>query len=301
MTTDNIAKGIAAAVLAAGLYALVPNIARLAFESGIPALETVTCRTLATILLLGAWALATGQSLRIPTEVRGSFLLQCIATFIVSTSYLASLQFIPVGLSVIIFFCAPVIILVLSPVLEGQHLHWQKVLLALIAFAGLVIAIGPRFNHLDPRGLGLAGLAASGYAMQFFSGRITGQKMPTQAMGGLVHLAILGPILFMAFWSGEGGIKLLGAGAYIWSLMLLAGFFYCAAYVMQMSAVKAAPSSVVAPWFNLEPVVTTGLALLLLGEKLASSHVVGGAIVLGVLFVSEWLDRSGSEKSMERQ
>ncbi len=299
MKAETMGRGISAAILAAALYAFVPNLARLAFDRGIPAMEIVTCRTIAAMLLMGSWALLAKQRFAIPPEARWSFIVQCLATLTISVSYLASLQFIPVSLAVIIFFTAPIIVLVLSPLLEGRQMNWRNCLLALTAFAGLAMALGPSFQQLDPLGLGLAGVAALGYAAQFFSGRRLALHMPAQAMGSMVHLAILPPVVLIALWSNQGQVVLFNSAALAsaWTLVILTGLFYCAAYVMQMSAVKAAPASVVAPWFNLEPVITIGLALLLLGEKLEISHVIGGAIVLGVLLVNAGLDKAGLKEA----
>lgn len=299
MKAETMGRGIGAAIAAAALYAFVPNLARLAFERGIPALETVTCRTIAAMLLMGAWGLLARQRFAIPPAAWRSFIVQCLATLTISVSYLASLQFIPVSLSVIIFFTAPIIVLVLSPLHEGRSLSLRNCLMALAAFAGLAVAVGPSFKQLNIMGLGLAAAAAVGYAAQFFSGRKLGQYLQPQAMGSMVHLTILPPVLLIALWAGQGEVALFNstAMASAWTLAILTGLFYCAAYVMQMSAVKAAPASVVARWFNLEPVITIGLAFLLLGEKLSASHVVGAAIVLGVLLVSAWLDKAGLKET----
>ncbi len=293
MKAETMGRGIGAAIAAAALYAFVPNLARLAFERGIPALQTVTLRTIAAMVLMGAWALLAKQRFTIPAEARGSFVVQCLATLSISVCYLASLQFIPVSLSVIIFFTAPIIVLVLSPLLEGGSLSLRNCLMALTAFAGLAIALGPSFKQLNITGLGLAATAALGYAAQFFSGRKLGQYLQPQAMGSMVHLTILPPVVLIALWFGQGDVALFKPASLsnAWLLVVLTGLFYCAAYVMQMSAVKAAPASVVAPWFNLEPVITIGLALLLLGEKLEATHIAGGLIVLGVLLANAWLDR----------
>ena len=40
---------------------------------------------------------------------------------------------------------------------------------------------------------------------------------------------------------------------------------------------------------NLEPVVTTGLAFLLLGEPLTPQKLIGAAIVVAAVLVSQWL------------
>lgn len=182
--------GIGLALLASLFYGNVPILARQAFVNGIPALESVLARTIMISLLLGLLALMRGESLKLPSEGRKAFLLQTLATLIVSSCYLASVQFIPVAISVIIFFAAPIIVLLLSPMIEGHAPGWPRLLVGLVGFFGLYLAIGPNFATLNPIGLALASIAALGYALQFFSGRMLGQYLQPAAFGSLVHLAI---------------------------------------------------------------------------------------------------------------
>ena len=44
MKAETMGRGISAAILAAALYAFVPNLARLAFDRGIPAMEIAMAR-----------------------------------------------------------------------------------------------------------------------------------------------------------------------------------------------------------------------------------------------------------------
>ncbi len=72
-------RGIFFALAAASIYGLVPNIARLAFEQGIPALESVVARTIIVVVVLGVFAALTRQSFTIPSAARHGLLLQVIA------------------------------------------------------------------------------------------------------------------------------------------------------------------------------------------------------------------------------
>jgi drug/metabolite transporter (DMT)-like permease len=69
----------------------------------------------------------------------------------------------------------------------------------------------------------------------------------------------------------------------------LAGL-YAAAYLVQMLSLRFASASTVAPFFNLEPVVTTGGAALLLGERLALNQYAGGGMVLAALLASSLIE-----------
>lgn len=161
--------GIACALGAAALYGLVPNFARAAFVNGIPPIETTLVRTVIVALIFALIGAAQGIRLAVPKEALPSFIGQSIATLFVSVAYLGSVQFIPVGLAVIIFYLFPVLIMLLAPVIEGRNPGLLRMLIALLAFCGLAVAVGPSFESLDIRGILLAGAGAAGATLQFFS------------------------------------------------------------------------------------------------------------------------------------
>lgn len=286
--------GIACALGAALLYGLVPNFARAAYENGIPPIETTLFRTLIVALAFAAVAFLQGVRLAVPKGAWPSFAGQSVATLFVSVAYLGSVQFIPVGLAVIIFYLFPVFIMLLAPVVEGRSPGVLRVLVAILAFAGLAVAVGPSFDSLDMRGILLAGLGAAGATLQFFSGRTISRYMTPAAFGSLVHLVILPPILLIALFASSGTLRMLPGGtATSLGLVFVLGVaaVYVVAYMIQMLSLRFAPASTVAPFFNIEPVVTTAVAALILGERLQTNQYAGGGLVLAALVASSLLGR----------
>ncbi len=280
--------GIVFALVAASFYGCVPNFAKAAFAHGIPAMETVLMRTSAIALVLGAVAALRGESFAVPRAAWLSFVGQAIATFMVSASYLASIQFIPVGLAVIIFFAFPVIIVIAAPLVEGKSISFARIVVAVLAFIGLGISIGPGFETLDMRGVLLAAIAAMGCALQFFSGRALSRSLKPAAFGSLVHIAIWPFVLALALASGDQHLKVLTGDADLMALVFVGGvcLAYIGGYFFHMSSLKAAPASIVAPYFNLEPIVTTIISTALLGETLKLNQYGGGGLVLAALLLA---------------
>jgi len=286
--------GIACALGAASLYGLVPNFARAAFVNGVPGIESTLFRTFVISIVFAVIAIVQNERLTIPKGAMPSFAGQALATFLVSASYLASVQFIPVGLSVIIFFLFPVLIMLLAPVVEGRSPGLFRLAVALVAFCGLAIAIGPSFEDLDIRGIVLAAIASAGATLQFFSGRSISRYMPPAAFGSLVHLVILVPILLLALATGSGSLQMLpGGSATGLGLVFMCGVaaVYVIAYMVHMLSLRFAPASTVAPFFNLEPVVTTAIAAAILDERLQLNQYAGGGLVLAALGASAFLGR----------
>lgn len=283
---NRVGLGIVCALVAASLYGLMPNFVRAAYLGGIPAVESTFFRTLVIAIAFAAMAASRRESFSIPPPARSAFAAQAVATLLISICYLASVQFIPVGLAVTIFFTFPVLIMLVSPVMEQHAPGKAQVLTALLAFAGLFLALGPSFTSLDPRGLLLAAAAAIGAVVQFYSGRALSRHMTPAAFGSLVHLVILPVTLAVALMVSGGRLQMLPGGAgspqALWFLGGLA-IIYVIAYLLQMLSLRFAPTSRVAPYYNLEPVMTIVVAVLLLGERLAPVQYAGGGLVLVAL------------------
>ena len=284
--------GIGFALVAASFYGCVPNFARAAFSNGVPAIETVFLRTSAIAIVLGIAAVIHGESLVLPRAAWISFIGQALATFIVSASYLASVQFIPVGLAVIIFFAFPVMVVLVSPLVEGHAPSLARIAIAVLAFIGLGVAVGPGFETLDIRGVLLAGAAALGCTLQFFSGRSLGKYLSPAAVGSLVHIAIWPFVLVVVLYAGGGHLQILGGSVSTMGLWFAAAvcLAYVGGYFFHMSSLKAAPASIVAPYFNWEPILTTIISGLLLGETLKPNQYGGGALVLAALVLAGFVE-----------
>jgi len=289
---NRVRLGIGCALAAASIYGLVPNFVRGAFENGIPPVEATFFRTSVIAIVFALIAVVQGDSFRIPRAAIGAFAGQAIATLVISVSYLASVQFIPIGLAVIIFFTFPVLIMLASPLVEGKFPGFWRIIIAILAFGGLVVAIGPSFGDLDIRGIGLATLAALAGVIQFFTGRSISRYLTPAVFGSLVHIIIWPATLLVALFVGGGTLQMMGGGARTtMGLYFLFGVaaVYVAAYMLQMSSLRFAPASAVAPFYNLEPIVTTICAGLLFGERLTFNQYAGGGIVLAALVVSSLL------------
>ncbi len=284
--------GIIFALLAGCIYGTVPVSTRYGIVEGMAAIELISFRTLIVALVLIAIAVMNSERFAIPKALLPAFALQCAATLGVSVTYLMSLQFIPVGLAVIVFFTFPAIIAIAAPLWEGQKPNTFKTVMSLAAFVGLLIAVGPEFGGANVTGIGLAAIAAVSCALQFISGRSLGEVMKPAAFGGLTHLVITPFVIGTAVWLGHSPFGFLwpeSGSPSAFLTMAAVALGYLGGYFFAMTSLTYSRPSAVAPYFNIEPVVTTVLALVILGERLNMNQYVGGAIVLAAIILASTL------------
>ncbi len=283
-------KGILFALCAAMVYGLAPPFTRLAYENGIPPLETTTWRTAVLVIVFALVVIAGRISIRVPPGAGLTLALMCLSTGMISIGYLGSVQYIPVSLAVIIFFTFPIVILLLSPLMEGRALSPLRLAIGTLAFAGLVIAIGPGLGRLNPLGLGLAAIASCGATIQFFSGRALSRKMQPLAFGLIAHAILLPVVGGVVFWLNNGQFMSLSETSRVatigWIALLIVAMTYAGGYFCHMMSVKSAPASVVAPFFNLEPVTSIAAAVVFVGEQPSVNQLAGGALVLSALLAA---------------
>ena len=287
-------RAIVFAFAAATFYGLIPTLFRAGYEAGIPAVESALVRTTLMIAATGGYVLARGERLAIPRAAWPALGVQALATATISLCYGAAVQFIPVGLAVIIFYTCPLLILLAGPIVEGARVGVGRLLTALVGFLGLVIALGPQFSDLDPRGLALAAISALGYATQFFSGRSLSKEYAPATIACLTHLLVWPIALATIVWQGGGAMRLIdgvGVSAVGYLFVLCVAGFYIGGYLSQMLSLGNAPASTVAPIFNVEPIVTTAAAAIALGERLTIHQYVGGAIVVAAVIAASRLAR----------
>lgn len=284
--------GIAFALASTLLYGVVPAGTGLAFKDGVSPIEVTFIRTLVVAVGMALIVLAQGAKIRLPRDHLGAFALQALATLVISVGFLGAVAFIPVSLTILIFYTFPILTLISAPFVEGKKLSLAEMAAVGLAFIGLGVAVGPSFSVLDWRGIALAGAASVGVVAQFHCARKLGGAMAPAVQGFLIHAAILPVTLILALWVGEGRLGFITQSGMQGQIALaLVGVCYLTAFFLHMSALVAAPASTVVPFYNLEPVISMIMAALLVGEYLSPVQYAGVGLVLGGLLIASLAGR----------
>ncbi len=243
-------------------------------------------------LLAAAFVLEGGLPRLSGRQWLATFALGLVGVFAYNLFFMGSLTKLPASRAALIIALNPAITMAISAVAFKERLsarRWAGVLLALFGVA-IVVSRGD-FSSLANGGVGVGELYMFAAVTSWALYTILGRKV----LGGLSPLAATN---YAALW----GTLLLGAVAaphfdtlhpaqFDWrivvSLLYLGVVGTALAFVWYYMSVKKVGASSTSIFNNLVPVFGVAISVLLLGESLLPSMLIGGGITIGgVMMVS---------------
>lgn len=263
--------------------------AQLAGQAGLSGPLVVFYRVFAMLVLVLAAALIWRASLAVPRQDRRAIGWFGITSALVGSAYLSSVAFIPVTVAAVVFYTYPVLIVLAEPLVRRTPFRPDRLLVALAAFAGVAMVVGPDLHGLDPRGLALALLASFGAAAQFFA---VAASTATPLLPKLLwsHVIVLPVTAAILFWTGGFLPPSALAVAPLAVAVTIGGFLIAFLFqVMALARIAPGPAGLA---FCAEPVFAVAIAALVLHERLGALQYVGGALVVAALVTNVILEQS---------
>lgn len=275
------ATGVALAVTSAVGFGVMPVLTKVVYDDGVGPFGVLSVRFSVAAVLLLALALVRGERLPRGRQLGVLALLGGVGYVVESLCYFSALSRISAGLTALLLYLYPALVVVLSAVLLRHRPSRTATVCVVIATAGTALTIGPVAGG-RPVGVLLGLAAAASYALYIVlsSRAIAGVgPLATSAvvMGscGLVYDALALatharlPHSGQA-WAAEAGVAVLG------TVVAVAAFF---------GALALLGPSDTAVLSTVEPVVSVAAAALALGERLTPVQVAGGVLVLAAVVV----------------
>ena len=192
-------------------------------------------------------------------------------------------QLIGVGISSLLYYCGPIIVMALSPVLFGEHLTAGKVtgFIAVACGAFLIAAQGLSAN-LPLAGI-ICGTASAGcYALMVIASKgaphIEGLENSTIQ---LVSAFVTALVMSLAT-QGLPTFLVTGAGSVNWGAVAMLGLVNTGVgCFLYFSSVAKLPVQTVAVVGYLEPLSAVVFSAVILGEALTPARLAGAALIIG--------------------
>lgn len=277
-----------AALLLFGLNGIVAS------HIALSSYEIVFLRTLiGSILLLLLFRMANGK-FHIKDNKKDAMYI-VFSGMAMGTSWMflyEAYQQIGVSLASLLYYCGPVIVMILSPVLFREKLTAPKLVGFFIVLGGIVLVNG----NAAGSGRNLWGLFCGGMSAVMYFFMVTLNKK-SKAISGMENSVIQLVVSFLtvAVFVGvrQGFIIYVPGDAWVWILTLgiLNTGVGCYLYFSPLSKL---PVQTVAVCGYLEPLSAVIFAAILLGEKMTILQVVGAACIIGGAMFGELIKPNAS-------
>ncbi|HEX7006199.1 MAG TPA: DMT family transporter [Alphaproteobacteria bacterium] len=272
--------GPALVVLAAGGFAIQTTLARLAYEHGANVITLLAVRGVVAVVVLYVVFRLMGRSLALPRRLRLIATGVGLITAVQAIGVLGAVDFIPVSLTVLIFYTYPVLVTLAARFTEGARLTPLKIGASVAAFVGIALAVNVSFETLDPRGIALAVAAA----LALGSTTLIGARVlrDGDSLAIVWQFIVTSTIIFCLLVPVLGGVAL-PTGTVGWAAFIGSAFGFVFGAVLFYSMLARIGAQRVAMFMNSEPVLTVVLAVIILGETLTPVQFLGGLLVVGAI------------------
>jgi drug/metabolite transporter (DMT)-like permease len=275
--------GGTAALAGAIAYGINIPTARMAGQAGFAGAGQAMLRGIVFAAILAAILVILRRSFRVDGGEGKRILLMGLLSGAVGACYLSSVTLIPVATAVAVFYTFPLILILAAPFTGSGRITFPRVIAFAIAFAGIVICVGPKLGGLDWRGLALAFAASIACAALF--------EVTATVKQDRVRLLFWVQLGAMAFVIPAAMIVGLPSGAVLAVAaipVLISALGYYIGFAGQVIAGSALAPATVGLLFLLEPVVAVLAAQWLLGEILTPLQAGGIALVIAGLALDVW-------------
>ncbi len=277
--------GIIAAISAACFFALSLVSARISYDYGTNMQTIMLIRFGFMIFVMFTWNRLSKTSNNPPKSVVIKSSLLGISYFIGIGSYLVSVAYLPAGLAVLIFYTFPILVIILTALVEKKKPGIWQLIALFIAFTGLFIALDINTEDTQLIGVILAVIAALGVSVNMVGSANILKTIPfTQfSLYQVTTVSAIAAVMVML----TGGLALPQAPAG-WLAFMSMLICFVIAYISVYTALKLVGAVRTSTIMNLEPIMTTFFAIALLGEIMTAQKLIGGIIVLTAILMVQW-------------
>jgi drug/metabolite transporter (DMT)-like permease len=272
--------GLALLLITTASFACITTFSKFAYAAGSNPETLLAVRFASFAMGVGLLQAVSGRPLRLGAGILRRALAVAFFMLLLSGGYLTAAAFIPVGLAVILLYTAPFFVALLTVLMGRDRLTIVKAATMVLAFAGVAMAVGADFSHLDPRGI-LAGLAAAlGLVLMIAVAGSWMRRYDPLTLNMLACLLLLLPIA--AYLAGTGRFALPATES---GWIGLAGATLCylfgnLCWVLAMRLVAPIRMAVI---MNLEMPISIAIGALFLGERLSLLQLAGAALVIAAV------------------
>lgn len=282
-------SGVFLCLVSAGLLALQIPLAKLAYGNGADPFTFSVARSIVAVVVFVLIARAVDVPIGIARDQWRGLLAITVSMAAIAFGYLGALDRIPASLTALIFYLFPLIVLAMEAVHARRVPGLGRIVVFVLAFAGLAMAFGPDTDSLDPIGIAMGLVAAVGAATYFWIAPGIAARVSPILLTGWSNVLVI--VLFIPLVAGAG--PALPVGVEGWGAFVAASLCYAIGLGLTYPALARVGPSKAAVLFNFEPLTVVAVSAFLLGEWLTGMQYFGAGTVLFALVLASLPQRGG--------
>ena len=283
MKKDSISK-IMMAVAMFIFGTLAPFVRNISVSSG----ELALYRAVMAAVTVGIFLILTKQKISL-RSVKKELLLLLLSGAAMGFNWILlfeAYKYTTVSAATLIYYFAPVLVIVISPLLFKERMSKKGVVCFISSCIGLVMisraAVGGKSDLIGiTLGIGAATLYATVMLLNKFIKGVTG--LYRTFIQFLSAIAVLLPYVALTGGFTAGSLDRSGVGALLIVGLVHTGITYC----MYFTAIKELPGQEIALLSYIDPLVAVLVSVIWLNEAITLLQIIGGALILGSTLLSE--------------
>ncbi len=272
-------KGLLLVLAAAFAYGTMPVLTKLAYAAGVtlPALLAYRFLLAAALFAVLGW-----KAPAIPWRQR--LLLWAVGSVFIGNAltYFTALQHTPAAIVSLLLYSYPVMVTLLAPLFGLERLRARGVAAALLAFGGCALtAAGASLSGVSVYGVTMTLLSAFIYAVYVIVSSRFSSDIPAEVAAA--HLSQACAVFFVIAGLVRGELAVpatVTAWGLIAAIAVLCTVFALRSFLAGLALVGPARASVAS---SVEVLISIGLAVAVLGERVGAREVIGGVLILGAV------------------
>ena len=257
---------------------------------GVTSAELSLYRALLAACMIGLFLFVTGRKLPVKSLKKELLLLMCSGACMAFNWILLfeAYKYTTVAIATLSYYFAPVLVTVASSVLFREKLTKKNTLCFSMSTLGIVIITG--ISGLSGGSNNMLGiLFGLGAAVLYASCILLNKSI--KGVGGIerTFLQFLSAILVMVpYVALTSGVTVQNMDLTGWVCLLVVGLVHTGiTYCMYFTAVEHIPGQAVAILSYIDPLVAVIIGVVILGEPLTVSQLIGGTLILGFTLWNE--------------
>lgn len=185
-----------------------------------------------------------------------------------------------VGLSTLTYYCGPIIVLALSPVLFKEKLTWNK----LLAIAAVAVGMFCITGDIEPGSDVQTGILFGGGAALLYASLIVANKRVKRLSGlncAMYELIVAFFVVLIYLIASNVKLPVIPAAEDIVWVLVIGLVNTGLAYYLYFSSLQKLPGQTVALVCYIDPLTALLVSGAFLGEKLLAVQIVGAVLILG--------------------